>query len=242
MGIKKSIRALLDRLGWEIRRKDPQHYRATVERSLLWLASHGFEVKTVLDVGASNGCWSKRSFKAYPDADYLLFEPQPVHHADIDRFSRHAKQNVVVIKKAVGSETGHTFFDATDPFGGALASEQGEYTIRTEMTTIDSETARNGCKGPYLLKLDTHGFEKAILEGAAATLKACSVLIIEAYNYRIADEAMLFWELCGYLGERGFRPVDMVDLLHRQYDDSLWQMDIVFVRSEWKGFNYLNFR
>lgn len=240
--MKALIRTLFDRMGWEIRRKEPQHYRATVERSLQWLAGHGFPVATVLDVGASNGCWSKRCFDAYPAADYLLFEPQPVHRADIERFAEVASQNVVVIKKAVGGEEGHTFFDITDPFGGALADESGEHNIRVEVTTIDSEVSRQQLKGPYLLKLDTHGFEKEILKGAAKTLPECSILIIEAYNYRIAGDAMLFWELCAYLAGHGFRPVDMVDILHRQYDNSLWQMDIVFVRSDWKGFDYLSYR
>jgi hypothetical protein len=68
------------------------------------------------------------------------------------------------------------------------------------------------------------------------------VLVIEAYNYRISGEALLFWELCAYLAERGFRPVDLVDSMHRPYDDAFWQMDLVFVRSTWAGFAYNAFR
>jgi hypothetical protein len=29
---------------------------------------------------------------------------------------------------------------------------------------------------------------------------------------------MLYWELCAFLGERGFRQVDMVDVVHRPYN------------------------
>jgi Methyltransferase FkbM domain len=109
------------------------------------------------------------------------------------------------------------------------------------MTTINASVSQLQLEGPYLLKLDTHGYEKNILEGAGDTLDETEVLIIEAYNYRISDEAFLFWELCAFLSDRGFRPIDLVNVLHRLKDNSLWQMDLFFIKSTWEGFNDVSY-
>jgi FkbM family methyltransferase len=209
---------------------------------LKWLADEGIQINTVLDVGASNGSWSSECMVFYPDAKYVLFEPQPVHSDVLDHFANGCKQSVSLVKKAVGSSEGYTLFDAEDPFGGALVEKEGENTIKVDLTTIDSTLLEIRTEAPYLLKLDTHGFEKSILSGSNRTLEKCEVLIIEAYNFRITEEAFLFWELCTYLVERGFRPVDLVDVLHRTHDNSLWQMDLIFIRDTWKGFDYISYK
>lgn len=210
---------------------------------LEWLSLHGFHVKSVLDVGASNGCWSRECMRFFPEATYVLYEPQPVHSDALDAFAESCKGQVLLIKKAVGGSEGHTFFDATDAFGGKLRkNSQGASTISVELTTIDASTARLGVEGPYLLKLDTHGFEKSILEGSVRILGQAEILIIETYNHRISDEALLFWELCAFLSDRGFRPIDLVDTLHRELDASLWQMDLIFIRSSWEGFKHVSYR
>jgi hypothetical protein len=94
---------------------------------------------------------------------------------------------------------------------------------------------------PFLVKLDTHGAEEAILAGAEQTLARSVAWIIEAYNQRITPDCLLFWELCSQMAAHGFRPLDLVDVLHRPYDKTLWQMDLSFVRSDWNGFSYLGY-
>jgi FkbM family methyltransferase len=236
------INAFFRKFGWELQRvnsKTPDPPAMSV--GLEWLSDRDFHINTVLDVGASNGCWSKECMEFFPEATYVLFEPQPVHTEDIEAFVQSCKQKVIPVKKAVGATVGQTLFDASDPFGGALATQKADNTIEVSLTTIDASIAQLQLEGPYLLKLDTHGFEKSILDGATLALEKAEILIIEAYNFRITDEALLFWELCAYLSDRGFRPIDLIDILHRQYDDSLWQMDIFFIKSTWEGFNYISY-
>lgn len=237
--MKRIIKAILRKAGWELRRISAT---ATMSHGLQWLSDHGFHIKTVLDVGASDGRWSRECMAFFPDAKYILFEPQPVHSDALGRFAQSCTAVVIPIRRAVGAREGHTFFDASDPLGGALTSTERDHTIKVEVTTIDSSISTLHAEGPYLLKLDTHGFEKGILEGASEALENATALIIEAYNYRITDEALLFWELCAFLSGKGFRPIDLVDVMHRQRDDSLWQFDIFFIRSSWEGFDYTSYK
>lgn len=242
--MKHSINNILRRYGWELGRIKVctgQAPRSSMREGMKWLSESGVRLSTVLDVGASNGCWSAQCMEYFPDAKYVLFEPQPVHSSALDTFASTCTHDVFLIKKAVGASDGVTFFDSADPFGGALAGKEGKNIIKVDLTSLDTALLEVGAEAPYLLKLDTHGFEKSILAGATRTLEQSVVLIIEAYNYRITEEAFLFWELCEFLAGKGFRPVDLVDVMHRTYDNSLWQMDMIFVRDTWKGFNYISF-
>lgn len=241
--IKRIVKKILRCAGWEVYRADAT-FRPFMRHSLKWLSDHGFHFNTVLDVGASDGRWSKECMTFYPDAKYILFEPNPFFGKALDDFAESCKQVVIPIKKAVGASEGYALFsfDVADPDGGSLGVKEGYKTIKIGITTIDATLSRSRVEAPYLLKLDTHGFERSILEGASSTLEKTDVLIIEAYNYKITDEVFLFWELCAFISSKGFRPIDLVNVRHRLYDNSLWQMDLVFIRSTWEGFNYVSYK
>lgn len=189
-------------------------------------------VRTVIDVGASDGRWSALARRHYPHARFLLVEAQgAAHGAALERYVK-AHPGAEVALAAAGPREGVIHFDASDPFGG-VASETSTGAADTvlPMTTVDAEVARRGLEPPYLLKLDTHGFEVPILAGAARTLQGSSVLVIEAYNFTIRDGALRLPQLCGYLEGRGFRCLDLVDPLYRS-DGALWQVDAVFLRTD----------
>jgi FkbM family methyltransferase len=239
--MKRILKHMFQRAGWELHRVNHHARQPTMHAALQWLATQRIRCATILDVGASNGCWSAACMQYFPAASYMLFEPQPVHSAALDQFAQKHAPQVQIVKQAVGASVGSTFFDCSDPFGGALASENSTHPLEVPLTSLDVSLAAHRAAPPYLLKLDTHGFERAILQGAAQTLAHCNALIIEAYNYHITNEAFLFWELCAFLAERNFRVIDLVDVIHRSYDQSLWQMDLVFVKQDWPGFNYTTY-
>jgi len=64
-----------------------------------------------------------------------------------------------------------------------------------------------------------------ILEGARQTLKEANAVIIETYNFQIAKDSLRFWEMCSYMENLGFLPIDMADFMHRKKDGAFWQMD-----------------
>jgi hypothetical protein len=144
---------------------------------------------------------------------------------------------------AAGEKAGHIYFDAADPFSGQASSTRtSTANVRLPVTTVDQELNVRKLGGPYLLKFDTHGFELPILQGAANTLAETEVIVMECYNFRIAPECLTFDEMCRHLAGLGFRCVDLVDPMHRPYDDAFWQMDLVFVRRTRPEFSYLEYR
>lgn len=188
------------------------------------------EVRTVVDIGASDGRWAREAQQHLTADRWLLVEAQAVPHETALQAFAASDPRVSYVIAAAGDREGVIHFDANDPFGG-VASETttGDRDIVVPVSTIDRLVADRGLAGPFLVKLDTHGYELPILEGARETLQQTSVLVVEAYNIRLRDGAPLFHELCAFLNERGFRTVDMCDPLWRPADGALWQMDMVFI-------------
>jgi FkbM family methyltransferase len=191
--------------------------------------AHQHPVETIVDIGASDGRWSEMARKHYPNAAFLLVEAQGrPHEAALSRLGeRHA--NVHYVLAAAGDHVGTIHFDASDPFGGAASEvplERDDLVV--PMTTIDAEVTRLDLAPPFLLKLDTHGFEVPVLEGAAKTLPQSDLLVVEAYNFELRPGSLRFHELCAYLDGRGFRAIDVVDVMRRPGDGVLWQFDLFF--------------
>ena len=206
------------------------------------LKARGPAFNTVIDIGASTGIWSQALMHHFPACRYLLIEAQPVHEAALREFCG-THINAQFVLAAAGEKAGHIFFDAADPFSGqASYTRTSTANVRLPVTTVDHEVSARKLGGPYLLKFDTHGFELPILKGATDTLSNTAVIIMECYNFKIAPECLMFDEMCGYLAQLGFRCIDLVDPMHRPYDDAFWQMDLVFVRQTRPEFSYLQYR
>lgn len=225
---KELARSLARAVGYEITRSDDT---GTMAGALRRLAARRPEIRTIVDVGASDGRWSLAARRVYPRASFLLFEAlEDPHGPALRRLAAESGMHIVVA--AAGDRPGEIHFDAGDAFGGAASrAATGDHDLVVPMSTIDDEVSRLGLPGPYLLKLDTHGFEVPILEGARETLDRTEAVVIEVYNFPIHPDALMFPEMCRWLEARGFRVVDLVDVMRRPGDAALWQFDLVLVRA-----------
>jgi FkbM family methyltransferase len=240
--LKTGIEKLLASQGYELVKKTLNQNLNTMDSAFRGIARRKHFFNTVVDVGASNGSWTKSIMEYVPPCQYLLIEAQPVHEKALRQFSSE-HNNVHCVLAAAGETSGRIYFDATDPFGGqASYTPYASNSIQVPVITIDNEIRSNQLIGPYLIKLDTHGFEVPILKGASRTLAETDVIIIECYNFKIASEGLLFFEMCDYLKKRGFRCIDLVNSLHRPYDGSLWQMDLIFVKDNRPEFSYSEYQ
>jgi FkbM family methyltransferase len=202
----------------------------STDRALWRVANRGLEIGTVIDIGASDGRWSDVCAKHYPDAHYLLIEAQDPHEEALKAYvSAHPRAQYVLA--AAGDACGEIYFDDSDLFTGfasKVRSEGARKVVRE--TTIDHEIGTYGLPGPYLIKLDTHGYEVPILCGAAETLRNTNLLVIETYNFRLIEGSSLFHEIIAYMRERGFGVIDMSEPHWRVLDFAFWQIDLFFVR------------
>ena len=130
------------------------------------------------------------------------------------------------------------YFESNTLYDGkAIKEPSTKDAIAVPVNTIDNLVLEKKLNGPYLIKLDTHGFEVPILEGAKNTLKITNILVIETYNFTITNQSLRFHEMIAYMEEKGFRCIDMSEPLFREKDNSFWQIDLFFIRSNRKEFD-----
>jgi FkbM family methyltransferase len=230
--VKKIIRKVLEKLGYQIQKIDPVSSSSlyfTMFEALKRCVDRGLNINTVIDIGASNGSWSYGCLQYLPSAHYLLIEAQKPHKKGLDKFVNIHKNADYIIAAAANTD-GKIYFNNQDLLGGAAwETAFEENCIEVDAVKIDTLISERNLKAPYLIKLDTHGFEIPILEGAAETLKNAELIIIEAYNYQLNSKSLKYYQLCEYMETKGFASIEIADLLLRDYDKSLWQMDIFFI-------------
>ncbi len=194
-------------------------------------ASRGLTIKTWIDVGASDGVWSRRAHRYFPSSQFLLFEPLAERQAALAELKRtHGFDHVAA---AAGRAPGRVNFSIdADLDGSGVAAAGALHTRSVPVETLDGAVTARGLSGPFGVKLDTHGHEIPILEGATAVLAQADLLVIEAYNFTLAPGSLRFHELCAWLESRGFRCCDLADPIRRPGDGVLWQMDLAFARAD----------
>jgi FkbM family methyltransferase len=201
----------------------------------LWRDVWNIHPKSIIDGGAASGEWTKSMLTIFPEADFLLADPL---HEQVGRLQALAKSNPRLHHEqtALGAKPGKVKFFATDATDSSYIRQENDGIIDNRGTfrevpvnSIADLVKKHKMVAPYLIKLDTHGFEIPILEGAESILGQTQLLIIEVYGIRLQPHSPLFWEVCAWLDKRGFQLVDIHEILKRQGDHAFWQADAVFV-------------
>lgn len=201
------------------------------------LGHSNLRFESIIDVGAASGSWTQIAHKEFPNAKILAIEPIQQNY-QLLKSNTHTMGNVSTCQAVVGRVDGtDVAFTITKDLDGSGVDLHGGVQYSLPTRSLDSLKDEHQLPPPYFLKLDTHGYEVPILEGASQTLKDCSAVLIEAYNFKISSHSIYFWELCEWMQRQGFRPADIADPSPRRLDQAFWQLDILFLPSNSRCFS-----
>jgi FkbM family methyltransferase len=209
--------------------------------ALARIAARGTEIRTVLDVGASDGRWSLQAETVWPEARFHLVEANPAHAGRLHRLCAR-KPAFSCSLVAAGPVDGEVGFDGSNPLGGRALPDDPAAPMTVPQRALGSLAAELRLPPPFLIKLDTHGYEPSILAGAGPLFPATSLFVIEAYTFPLPPDEVQFHELCGLMAAQGFRVIDLSEPLWRSKDGALWQLDLFFVPTSRPEFAYTRFR
>lgn len=237
---KKLLRvanALLAPVGAAINRKG-----LDMDSAMRWLARRDHGIRSIIDLGAARGHWSRDALRLFPQAKVLGVDPLEERRAFLEAVKKdHDRFDYAMV--VAGEDDGGTVeLAVTDDLDGSSihGSEGSRRTV--PVRSIDALVAEHGLEGPFFLKFDTHGFEKPILLSAEETLKQTRYVVMEAYNFRHTPDTLLFHEMIAFMAERGFRVTHLVDAMNRPRDGALWQVDLLFARDDDPVFTSEQFR
>lgn len=226
--LKAGARAIVERLGYDVRHSDADRWGVDAFRDQARLLAGG-DVRVIIDGGANIGDSVALYRARFPAATIYAFEPFPAAHARLVR--RYAGVPAIrPVAKALSDETGTRAFYANDidvtnsllPLhaGAAARAAAGDpaKTARLDVPTIalDRFCADEGLERIDVLKLDVQGGEGLALRGAAGLLarRAVRVIYTEVLFARLYDGQASFGDLAALLDAHGYQLFGLYNLDH----------------------------
>ena len=236
---QRSIRAYellnrpLNKIGLEL--TFARKVQSMLHKRIRWLSTVGFQPRTVFDAGAFIGQWTANTAAEFPNASFVLIEPNPQSMlAARNRLAEHTPAPVFV-EAAVGAVAGTAHLNIWEAGQGSslLGHVAGapQDAVEVTVTTLDAIAEQLG-RYPEMVKLDLQGFELEALRGAERVLATARMFLIEfgclsAYIDRVSPR-----ELLDHMYDSGYVLYDVVDLLYRPYDGALTGGDFFFVKKD----------
>ncbi|MEQ1697034.1 MAG: FkbM family methyltransferase [Hyphomicrobiaceae bacterium] len=165
----------------------------------------------IIDVGVAFG--TPDLYELGPNAQIELFEPQPQFHDLLERGimrQRKCRLHKIAIGAANGEATFHLSGPASASLLGTLDKPGRTFpTMLVPVRRLDDVLKPADLIRPAILKIDTEGYELAVLEGAEGLLPSIDAVILEmhlgkAYAYRPQ-------QILDIMARHGFALIDILD-------------------------------
>ncbi|MES2307862.1 MAG: FkbM family methyltransferase [Verrucomicrobiota bacterium] len=206
-----------------------------LDHSLLALKKLGFAPRMIVDVGAYEGNWTKMVYEIYPEAQFLMVEPQESKKTILQGVVQQLAPRVSLVSSLLGGEDQKSISFYPSETGSSVLPEihsAGVPSQTLQMRTLASILNEKGFPVPDFIKLDVQGYELEVLKGCKDLLKTASVVLLEVAVQPCNQGAPSFNEVLDYMNEHDFIPFDFGTFFRSANDSRLRQVDLIFVRKD----------
>ena len=241
---KDVLKALLRRYGFEFRRYNVQTSSdAQLVRALCYLG-----IDLIMDVGANTGQYGS-ALRAHGYGGRIVsFEPSSEAYRELIRRASKDRKWTVAPRTALGasSETLQLNLSANSVSNSIRGMLPAHAEAAPESVYVGSEEVpvrTLDAIGPdymestnrTLLKIDTQGFEDAVLDGAATVLQKVTALQIELSLIPLYEKQTLLDEMCARVASSGFSLYAVFPVYADEKTGRTLQLDGLFVRDSATG-------
>jgi len=232
------------RLGLRVSRIDPDQerlisqYAAPIDyavRRLAWIAKQiKFSPRAIVDVGASDGRWTKPALPLFPDARFLLIEPLDQHEAALKALAQQ-EDRLSYFQGLVGRESGTVRFMQHGYQSSVLGTRDGTdfgETKELSMFTLDEVIRERQFPAPEIIKLDIEGCELEALHGATEALRSAVMVQVEVSLIPFKKDLPLMDDVVGFMAVQGFRVLDVFGVYGRPLDGLPVQGECFFIKKD----------
>lgn len=194
-----------------------------------------FYPRTVLDIGAYEGYWSKDIKSVFPSCKPFMIEGDKDKDEILKKLGfpyeiallSESKKDVTFYKSRCMYTTGNSIYPENSKY---FFDTKYFYTDKVVTTTLQEVVERNNITDIDLIKLDVQGSEKDIMLGGLEVIRKCKAIFIEmsVLEYNIGSPN--FVDMINFLDQIGFRFADIVDLSYDITTKNLSQFDAIFIK------------
>lgn len=215
------------------------HLKNDLKRRLKIISNCNIDI--LFDIGANTGQYSKKMRNLGFNKKIVSFEPLK----DVFEILKHNAsddKNWIVNNYALGNEDNKGIINVSgksdcssilNMLPNHIESASGlEYIARQEITikrldSVFNSFASNSDK--VMIKIDTQGFEKNVIDGALESLKSIMIIQIEMSIVPMYENEMLFIEMIQYLEKKDFQLYSLENGHFNRNSGQLLQVDGIFV-------------
>lgn len=219
----------------EANRLERKHMEmVSMEWSLKNMERAGFHPHYILDVGAYEGQWTGMAKGIFPQANFLMIEPQEAKAEYLRRVADRFSGSVSYSLSLLGAESGKKIPFYEMESGSSVLWEESSFPRREvikETVSLDDCLERIGWKRTDFMKLDTQGYELEVLKGARIALEGVEAVLTEVSLLDVNRGAPLLHDMISFMKDRHFLAYDICSFaMRRPLDQALWQIDMIFVK------------
>jgi FkbM family methyltransferase len=213
---KKFIKGILKKVGYEIRRTQPRELVAAPQTEIGRLLSF-LKIDCVIDVGANVGQFGEHLRRSRYTGRIISFEPLIEAWEKLSLASANDDAWIVHPRCAIGERAGDVTINvAGNSYSSSLlpmleqhsrSAPESKYIGRQtakiiRLASVFDQYARPGEN--VLIKIDTQGYEKQVLDGCDEVLDKVTAIYIELSLIPLYDGQELWWYFMDRLEKRGF--------------------------------------
>jgi FkbM family methyltransferase len=198
------------------------------------LKQHAYSPKLIFDVGANHGTWSRKIKSGFPDATFILVEPQAWLRSSCEDILIGNSQFLPV---GAGRESGKLMFtvnkDRDDSSTFILSKDdavnKGFQQIEVPVLSINEIVGQTGNQIPDIIKIDAEGLDLDVLQGATDTFGKTEIFLVEAaVNAPFKNTKLI--DVVNFMDYHGYLMFDITDI-NRPFDNRiLWLIELAFVK------------
>lgn len=216
-------------------------------RNLLRVLEH-HRISLVLDVGANVGQYASRLRQGGYRGRIVSFEPLAGAHADLLRLTEDDPAWTVAPRAAVGAAetpirlhvSAETDMSSALDFTAEMADllDSSAFVADETVPQVRLDRVFGDHAAPddrVLLKIDTQGYERPVLDGASGVLDRIHAIQLELSIIEVYAGEPSYLDMIAHLDRLGFAPILFLPGYFNRRTARLMQMDGVFVRKGAEG-------
>lgn len=234
--MKELLKKTLRKAGWQIRRFPDGDFLRRMK------IVNDNNINVLLDVGANNGGYALGMREFGYTKKIISFEPLKSAFDEL-QVSAKNDRNWILHNYALGNEDTKSEINiAGNSFSSSIlnmlpkhmdSAPESRYISKQEIEVKKLDTIFNSLCSPsdnVMLKIDTQGYEKNVIDGAAGSLKNIKVIQLEMSIVQLYETELLMTEMINYLDARGYQLFSLENGFGDSGSGQLLQVDGIFVK------------
>lgn len=235
--LKRAVKKTFNFIGLDIVRisKNPKH-------SLLGLRN--LPIRTIIDVGANKGQFSRMISEIFPDAYIYSFEPLPEPFEELKKWAMQQNEKVKAFNLALGDTEGEiemfshiehspssSFLKTANICEEIYPFTQKQIPVPVKLTNLDNwvKSLSIPLIPEIFIKLDVQGYEDRVIRGGQETFNMAKACVLEVNLDKLYEKQATFNDITILLYNLGYHYAGNLNQVYAD-DGHVIYIDSVFVK------------